>query len=170
MFIDGTSLPQGTLTPSLQVRCSGSLVIFLPTPFTPIFFPSKPWASCCRNKTRASAFAHSEDSGSANWQCRSSTSAPGVPVTSVISFPREATARTKYPSGRSTAVKQYRAASAAASEQTMALPNCKYQHQVIQHSTQSFDQEWIASVVSCLPCTLAQEGDKQQAGILYADA
>jgi hypothetical protein len=36
-------------------------------------------------------------------------------------------AKTKNPSGLSTAVKPYLAASAAASEQTMALPNCKEQ-------------------------------------------
>jgi len=42
---------------------------------------------------------------------------------SVISFPSEAMAKTKNPSGLSTAVKPYLAASAAASEQTMALPN-----------------------------------------------
>jgi len=45
-------------------------------------------------------------------------------LNSVISFPREAMAKTKNPSGLSTAVKPYRAASAAASEQTIALPNC----------------------------------------------
>jgi len=42
---------------------------------------------------------------------------------SLISSPSEATANTKKPSGLSTAVKPYLAASAAASEQTMALPN-----------------------------------------------
>lgn len=44
---------------------------------------------------------------------------------SMISSPIEATAKTKKPSGLSTAVKPYLAASAAASEQTIAFPNCE---------------------------------------------
>jgi hypothetical protein len=39
-------LPQGTVTPSLQVMCSDSSGVFLPTPFTLIFFSSKTCASC----------------------------------------------------------------------------------------------------------------------------
>lgn len=44
-------------------------------------------------------------------------------MSSVTSLPKDATAKTRKPSGLSTAVNPYLAASAAASEQTMAFPN-----------------------------------------------
>lgn len=47
----------------------------------------------------------------------------GALVSSVTSLPKDATAKTRKPSGLSTAVNPYLAASAAASEQTMAFPN-----------------------------------------------
>lgn len=46
-------------------------------------------------------------------------------MSSVILSPKDTTARIKKPSGLSTAVKLYLDASAAASEHTMAFPNCK---------------------------------------------
>lgn len=57
------------------------------------------------------------------------TSASGVRLNSVTRSPREAIAKTKKPSGLSTEVNPYLAASAAASEQTIAFPNCKQKPQ-----------------------------------------